>query len=339
MIVVTVYIREDCQLCEQVLEDLNFLGLTIPHSLEVIDVESEPKLNKEFGFELPVVQVGPYRLKAPITRQELQMTLNASQDRERHIEMIENSPALEEVRQGGAWTFADSLVYWLSRHYVALFNTLVIVYLGFSFLAPVFMKLGAIGPANIIYRSFSIVCHQLAYRSLFLFGEQPFYPRAEAGVKDILTWNQATGREEGNDSAALLAARTFVGNERVGFKVALCQRDLAIYGGILMFGLLFALTNRRIPGIRWYVWIIFGIAPIALDGLSQLISQPPFSLLPYRESTPVFRLLTGFLFGFFTAWFGYPMVEESMADTRTYMEHKLQNLGSQKTKNLKFEKS
>jgi hypothetical protein len=34
------------------------------------------------------------------------------------------------------------------------------------------------------------------------------------------------------------------------------------------------------------------------------------------------RTLTGFLFGFTTAWFGYPLVEETMADTRRYLEEK-----------------
>jgi uncharacterized membrane protein len=81
--------------------------------------------------------------------------------------------------------------------------------------------------------------------------------------------------------------------------------------------------------LPWYLWIIFGILPIAMDGLSQLLSQPPLNvfissdLLAYRESTPFLRSLTGFLFGFTTAWFGYPLVEETMADTRRYIKDKI----------------
>jgi hypothetical protein len=37
-------------------------------------------------------------------------------------------------------------------------------------------------------------------------------------------------------------------------------------------------------------------------------------------------VLTGFLFGFLTAWFGYPMVEETMVDTRKLVEAKWQRL-------------
>jgi len=327
MITVTLYSREGCQLCEQARQDLKSLEEAIPHRLVVVDVEHDVQLRKEFSLEVPVVQVGPYRLSAPFSLQELQMTLGAARDRERHIEMIEKSPALEEVRRVGVWTRADRIAYWFSRHYMAVFNLLVVAYLGLSFLAPVLMEVRAEAPANLIYRGFSLVCHQLAFRSFYLFGEQFYYPRAAAGVKDAMTLNQATGLNEGNDPADLYAARVFVGNEIVGYKVALCQRDEGIYGGILLFGLLFSLTKRRLWAIPWYVWIIVGIIPIAVDGLSQLLSQPPLSFWAFRESTPALRLLTGGLFGFFTAWFGYPMVEETMADTRKIMTNRLQSLG------------
>jgi hypothetical protein len=59
-----------------------------------------------------------------------------------------------------------------------------------------------------------------------------------------------------------------------------------------------------------------------LDGFSQLISQPPLSLIPFRESTPILRAMTGFLFGFITAWFGYPYVEESMVENKKFLNEK-----------------
>jgi uncharacterized membrane protein len=91
---------------------------------------------------------------------------------------------------------------------------------------------------------------------------------------------------------------------------------VGIYGGILLFGLIFLVTGKRLPSLPWYLWIALGIAPIALDGVSQLLSQAPFNFWPYRESTPILRTLTGGLFGFATAWFGYPQVELAMRDTR-----------------------
>lgn len=328
MLNIILYSRRDCHLCEQTKADLESLQPRFPHQLTIIDVDSTPELRKAFGFEVPVVEMGPYTLRAPISKDELTLTLGAAQDRLRHIEQLDQ----DAERLGSTqWTKSDRFTNWISNHYLAFFNFIVILYLGLPVLAPVFMKAGLTGPANVIYRLYSGVCHQLAFRSFFLFGEQSVYPRASAGLDDMLSLQQATGLDEGEDGGALLAARRYVGDERVGYKIALCQRDVFIYGAILLFGLLYAVTGRRFPLLPWYLWIGIGMLPIALDGFSQLLSQPPLNLLPYRESTPFFRSLTGFLFGFTTAWFGYPMVEESMAEARKIMATKLRRIARQQT--------
>jgi uncharacterized membrane protein len=324
MIQVTLYGRKDCHLCDDAKSDLDALQATIPHRLLVLDIDNDPKLLHEFALEIPVVATGPFRLKAPFTRQDLQVMLSAAQDRERHINMVENSPRLAEARLGQTWNRTDGFNLWISRHYMALFNLVVFLYLGFAFLAPVLMKVNFDRPANLLYKAYGLVCHQLAYRSFFLFGEQHYYPREAAGLTDVMTFAEATGLEETNDAQAIFAARNYVGSDAVGYKIALCQRDIAIYGGILIFGLLFSLTSLRLRSIPWHVWLALAIVPIGLDGFSQLLSQPPLNFLPYRESTPMLRVLTGFMFGFFTAWFGYPMVEETMRDTRKIMEDKRQ---------------
>jgi uncharacterized membrane protein len=101
---------------------------------------------------------------------------------------------------------------------------------------------------------------------------------------------------------------------------------VAIWGAMALFGLVFAVTRRRIPKIHWIVWILVGLVPIGLDGFSQLFSQIPStfiqSFLPYRESTPFLRTLTGFIFGFMTAWFMFPLIEETMVDTRRMLSKK-----------------
>lgn len=69
---------------------------------------------------------------------------------------------------------------------------------------------------------------------------------------------------------------------------------------------------------------------MGLDGFSQLFSQMEWSwlvnILPYRESTPFLRVLTGALFGFTTAWFAYPYMDESMAETRQFFIKKFASL-------------
>ncbi|NLC13860.1 MAG: DUF2085 domain-containing protein [Chloroflexi bacterium] len=111
----------------------------------------------------------------------------------------------------------------------------------------------------------------------------------------------------------MVAASEFRGNEQLGYKTALCQRDLAIYASLLLFGLFFALTGRKLKPLPWLAWIILALGPMGLDGFSQLISQmelPTLSWFAMRESTPFLRVLTGVMFGWFTAWFGLPSIEE-----------------------------
>ena len=188
-------------------------------------------------------------------------------------------------------------------------------------LAPTFMKVGLERPARVIYTVYRPLCHQLAFRSFFLFGEQPFYPRELASVEGFATYGEATGFNE-ND---LTAARQFLGNDVLGYKMALCQRDMAIYGAILLFGLIFSATGKKIKPLPWYLWVIIGLGPIGLDGFSQLLSQTGlgiFDWLPLRESTPLLRTLTGAFFGLATAWFGFPYLEESVQDNRREMQLK-----------------
>ena len=94
---------------------------------------------------------------------------------------------------------------------------------------------------------------------------------------------------------------------------------------MLLFGLIYGLTGRKIKPLPWLLWILIGLGPIGLDGFSQLLSQTGwgiFSWLPLRESTPFLRALTGACFGLATAWFGYPYIEESVQENRRDMELK-----------------
>jgi uncharacterized membrane protein len=188
-----------------------------------------------------------------------------------------------------------------------------------AFLAPILMKLGLETSARPLYSLYRPVCHQLGYRSFFLFGEQPFYPRDLVGLGSYQSFTSASGIPETD----IRAASEFLGSERMGYKLALCQRDVAIYMAILLFGLIFGLAKRGIKEIPWYIWIFLGIFPIALDGGTQLVSQLGLGFLrwfPTRESTPYLRVLSGALFGFFTAWLGYPLVESSVQDRRLQLE-------------------
>lgn len=323
MLTVTLYMRQDCHLCEQARADLESLQEQIPHRLVEVDIDSDPVLQRTYLVEIPVVEVGPYRLKAPFDRQKLSMTLGAANDRRGQLEEIGDEAYKARVKRGQKISGADRAMSWISNHYLLILNLVMFIYVGLPFLAPILMETGATVPARVLYTIYSPLCHQFGFRSFFLFGEQPFYPLKEAGVNviDFETATGITGLHNPNDISRL-QARRFIGNETVGYKVAICERDVAIYASILFFGLLFGLTGRRLPQLHWSIWILLGLGPIGLDGFSQLFAQFewPFlaTLLPYRESTPFLRVLTGSLFGFMTAWFAYPNIEETMQETRQF---------------------
>ena len=319
MINVTLYTKTGCHLCEEVEKDLQALQETHPHKLAIVDIDSDPALQSVYALDIPVVEVGPYKLKAPITRAELQMTIGAASDRKGQLERINDKAYQVNTARADKVDKSDRISYWISRHYLAVINVILILYVGLPFLAPAFKQIGWNVPAEAIYKIYSPLCHQWAFRSWFLFGEQAYYPHEAAGIEGVTSFEEATGISDQTDPSRL-AAREYEGAPLLGYKVALCERDIAIWGALALFGLFYAATGRRLPKLHWILWILLGIVPAGLDGFSQLLSQIPVTfiqdLLPYRESTPFLRSLTGFLFGISTAWFMFPLMEESMAESR-----------------------
>ncbi len=324
MLTVTLYLRAGCSLCEQAKADLEALEAVIPHRLLEIDVDAAAAWHA-YSDRVPIVEVGPYRLQAPFTRQELEVTLRAAADRRHALEKVGDPTYGQAVARGQNISWDDRLSFFLTRHYLLVCNLFLALYVGLPFLAPVFKQIGAESAARIIYRIYSPLCHQLAFRSWFLFGEQTYYPLSLAHVPGVSTFEEASGLLAPRE-LLYVQARLFEGNPRMGYKVALCQRDVAIWGSLLLCGLLFAATGRRWKSLPVVLWILLGILPAALDGGTQLISQLPLpalsTLLPLRESTPFLRTLTGTLFGFLTGWFGFPAIEESMIETRRILERK-----------------
>jgi uncharacterized membrane protein len=326
MLTVTLYTRKDCHLCDQAKADLVAIRAEIPYRLVEIDVDTNPALQSSMGTEVPVVEAGPYRVKAPFTRQDLMMTIGAANDRQAQLEKVGDDAYLDRVRRGQTVSGSDKFMYWISRHYLALINIFMLFYFGLPFVAPTLMETGATLPARAIYLMYSPLCHQFGFRSFFLYGEQPVYPHEAAHVNGLQTFEQVTGITDQNDPTRL-QARRYVGDQTVGYKVALCERDVAIYFAMFAFGLLYAATGRKLKPLHWTLWILLGMGPIGLDGFSQLFSQLnlPFlaTILPYRESTPFLRIFTGFMFGFMTAWFAYPYLEETMRENIQFFVKKI----------------
>jgi uncharacterized membrane protein len=316
MMRVTIFTREDCELCEQVKADLASLAADLPHELHEVDIDGDPELYDRYHERVPVCLIGPYTLEPPIRKIDLEVALRAA------AEAAQSQPAPSTPSDRGRAVRLNKGLLFFARHWLAIFNLIVFIYLALPFGAPVLLRAGFETPANVIYRIYGPLCHQYSFRSWFLFGEQAFYPLEHAGL-DVLSYEEVTG----NGTWEWRQARAFTGNERTGYKVALCQRDVAIYGGILLAGLFFALVRKRLRPLPIWIWFVLGILPMGLDGGSQLLASLPLFAIPVRESIPLLRTITGGLFGVLNVWLAYPYVEETMQETRTLVLSKLAAAG------------
>jgi uncharacterized membrane protein len=168
------------------------------------------------------------------------------------------------------------------RHWLLALNLGLGLFLAGGLAAPVLAAGGAQPLADALYAAYHFTCHQWAFRSFFLFGPQPIYGQAELAAQNIDPFR-------------------FTGDAALGWKMAFCERDLAIYAGLLAIGLLYARRRQLEPcGFGLYTLLI---VPMALDGFTQLFG--------WRESTWELRILTGLLFGLASAWLVLPRLDSA----------------------------
>jgi len=203
----------------------------------------------------------------------------------------------------------NRMILGITRHWLALVNAVMLLVLGLAVLAPWLMAHGQASAGRLLYRLYQPLCHQLPERSFFLAGPRAVYDLAELGAH--------LGYE---------APLRWLGDAQLGYKVAFCERDTAMYAGWLLAGLAFGLlrrpdsrtcsggmtSTRGAPscGLRplsWR-WLLLTMLPMAIDGTGQL-----FGLW---ESTWWLRVATGLLFAAGTVWFAYPLLEQGMNDAQ-----------------------
>jgi len=193
--------------------------------------------------------------------------------------------------------FLDKLIFQLAKHWLFLANLTWGFYVGLPILAPILMLTGHPWLGNIIYTAYKVACHQIPWRSFFIGGSQIVYTY-----------------EELSTLVGPALPQRYIGDVAIGYKVALCQRDVATYGTILLAGLVFGLVRRRVKPLPIWAFAL-SLVPMGIDGLTQL-----FGL---RESNWQLRMITGALFGLASIWLAYPYLEEGMRDIRDTVNEKL----------------
>lgn len=245
----------------------------------------------------------------------------------------------------------------LSRRWLTVALILLGIFVTLPFVAPTLMHFGLTGPAHLLYFAYGPFCHQFAFRSFFLYGDQVAYPREISGtsltpyedyVNNSPEFDQALTNWVGQPGRSVFASvddfdpsvfsyelqfasKDFFGDQHMGYKLALCERCIAIYMGLFIGGLIYSIpkVRRRIRPVPIWLYILLGIMPIAIDGFSQLFGYPPFNMWAPRETEPIFRLVTGALFGFMNAWLVFPYLDMSFRDTYAQIHAKLARAGVQ----------
>jgi uncharacterized membrane protein len=224
---------------------------------------------------------------------------------------------------------------WLSRHWLALFNTFIGVVVVAPYLAPVFMWLGVKDLADRIYFLYVILGHQLPQRSIFLFGPKLMYSLPEITVI--------------TQSISPLALKQFSGSADLGWKVAYSDRLMAWYGSFWIAALIYAVIRRRVRPLPLWGLILFAL-PMFVDGVTHTLSdvlvnqqfgagfrdtnlwlaQLTNNTLPLwfmagdalGSFNSIARWVSGALFGVGLAWFLLPYAEGTFGYRRAELEAK-----------------
>src|SRR5712692_3791822 len=99
---------------------------------------------------------------------------------------------------------------WADRRRLALLNTLIVPFIVGPVVTPLLLAGGATSTATAFYRFFHLLCHQWAFRSFFVLGTQATYSRDQLSALGVDPYS-------------------FVGDAQMGWKMAFCERNLAIF--------------------------------------------------------------------------------------------------------------
>jgi uncharacterized membrane protein len=184
--------------------------------------------------------------------------------------------------------FLPRIVYAIAKHWLLLANIGLGILALLPVAAPVLMASGRSRLGQLLYAIYAPLCHQLPERSFFLFGSQLAYTLQE--LEQLL----------GPD-----VPLRYIGNPVIGYKIAVCQRDIAAYGAMWVAGLAYIPLRERLRPLSLKVFALLCL-PMAVDGFGQLFGV--------WDSTPWRRVITGALFGLACIWLAYPYVEAGMKD-------------------------
>lgn len=235
-------------------------------------------------------------------------------------------PGSDLNRALGLW--AHRQVLWLSKHWLAVFNLFFLIYVGLPFLAPILLVTGYTGSANAIYRFYRLSCHQLPSRAYFIWGEQVALCHREIAMyATILAGGLIFGVIK--DRLKPLTLRWYVfflvpvaldaGLQLASEWLRFMSMSTLWAIGLIAMGLTSAILRSQ-NYLTWPNYLFFAFGPLALIYLQFF---GPYTSDFYR------RTLTGFIFGFGTVWYAYPLINQGFQDVQQQIRMKLDKANQQ----------
>ncbi|WP_376789836.1 DUF2085 domain-containing protein [Thermoflexus sp.] len=215
--------------------------------------------------------------------------MRSSTANERHgtVEALPRGNSWRGIEQGAHRSIPERLSRWLLREWIWVFLIGYGLFVGLPWLAPVFMRMGWETPARGLYALYSLFCHQLPQRSLFLFGPKPMYSLSE--IHQVWPYEDP------------LLLREFIGNPAFGYKVAWSDRMISMYTSLWVVALLYALSGRRWRPLSIGVFFLLAL-PMAVDGTTHFINDLLYGIgeRGFRYDNAWLVMLTG---GCLPSWF------------------------------------
>ncbi|MEM4634243.1 MAG: DUF2085 domain-containing protein [Candidatus Anstonellaceae archaeon] len=170
--------------------------------------------------------------------------------------------------------------YFLFLIFLLSFNAAILI-------VPI-LAMGGFQEANAAYVAFSPTCHQLTARSLCIF---------KSKIDSSLSIGDCTSQQTGQFSRAIRVEY----EDKIGYKLPVCARDVGIYFAMLVGTLFLPLFQKPFYEEFPNKWILVAAAiPVGIDGATQLVGL--------RESTNALRLITGAIIGVVLPFYIMPIL-------------------------------
>ena len=165
----------------------------LPVNIEKVSTGNQPIKNST-----PNLVVGPYNLIYPFSLTDAEIAINAASAEPEKTKKVNLKKAKKK----------NYLGLFLAEFYPTILGLIILMFVSGAFIPPILLSHGKSGIANFSYGFYRIFCHQLAFRSIFIDGEQLYYPRELAKIKNVITYEQ-----EFNDPLDdIFIARKIAGN-------------------------------------------------------------------------------------------------------------------------------